>query len=236
MSTGHFALSKNLKMPVDQTTNNQNPINNKQQSTPNSQLIKYFPGLSELQLINFSKLEELYRYWNERINVISRKDIDHLFIHHILHSLSIAKFISFKPGTKVIDVGTGGGFPGIPLAIMFPEVKFTLLDSVAKKIRVVNEVAGELELKNVVTVNARAEDHKGRYDIVACRAVSTVSQMIAWTKHLVPAQQWIMLKGGDANDIKRETRPNYSTRLIPVSQYFDEPYFTEKYLVTVQKK
>ena len=197
---------------------------------------KYFPALSDETFRQFEKLDAIYRNWNEKINVISRKDIDHLYEHHVLHSLAIAKFNPFKEGMNVLDVGTGGGFPGIPLAIMFPEVKFTLLDSVAKKIRVVNEVAKELELENVEVVHARAEDHKGRYDIVACRAVSTVAQMIAWTKHLVPAQRWIMLKGGDANEIRKETRPNYATKLIPVSQYFEEPYFTEKYLVTVQKK
>ncbi|MEP6796034.1 MAG: 16S rRNA (guanine(527)-N(7))-methyltransferase RsmG [Saprospiraceae bacterium] len=197
---------------------------------------KYFPELPEETFHQFEMLDAIYRNWNEKINVISRKDIDHLYEHHVLHSLAIAKLHPFKDGMEVLDLGTGGGFPGIPLAIMYPEVKFTLLDSVAKKIKVVIEVAAELKLENVSVVHARAEDYKGRYDLVVCRAVSTVSQMIAWSKHLVPAQKWIMLKGGDANEIRKETRPNYATKLIPISQYFEEPYFSEKYIVTVQKK
>jgi 16S rRNA (guanine527-N7)-methyltransferase len=197
---------------------------------------KYFPELSEETFRQFERLDAIYRNWNEKINVISRKDIDHLYEHHVLHSLAIAKLNPFKNGMEVLDFGTGGGFPGIPLAIMFPEVKFTLLDSMAKKIKVVIEASAELKLENVTVVHARAEDHKGRYDIVVSRAVSTVSQMIAWSKHLVPAQKWIMLKGGDANEIRKETRPNYATKLIPISQYFEESYFSEKYLVTVQKK
>lgn len=197
---------------------------------------KYFSELSEEKLLQFKMLDPIYRNWNEKINVISRKDIDHLYEHHVLHSLAIAKLNPFKDGMEVLDLGTGGGFPGIPLAILYPDVKFTLLDSVAKKIKVVLEVAAELKLENVSVVHSRAEDHKGRYDLVVCRAVSTVSQMIAWSKHLVPSQKWIMLKGGDANEIRKETRPNYATKLIPISQYFEEPYFNEKYLVTVQKK
>ncbi len=197
---------------------------------------KYFPELSEETFHQFELLDAIYRNWNEKINVISRKDIDHLYEHHVLHSLAIAKLNPFKKGMEVLDFGTGGGFPGIALAIMYPEIKFTLLDSMAKKIKVVVEVSAELKLENVTVVHARAEDHKGRYDIVVSRAVSTVSQMIAWSKHLVPAQKWIMLKGGDANEIRKETRPNYATKLIPINQYFDEPYFSEKYLVTVQKK
>ncbi len=197
---------------------------------------KYFPELPEETFHQFERLDAIYRNWNEKINVISRKDIDHLYEHHVLHSLAIAKLSQFKSGMEVLDFGTGGGFPGIPLAVMFPEVKFTLLDSVAKKIKVVTEVSAELKLENVSVAHARAEDHKGRYDLVVCRAVSTVSQMIAWSKHLVPGQKWVMLKGGDANEIRKETRPNYATKLIPISQYFEEPYFSEKYIVTVQKK
>ncbi|MEO6133311.1 MAG: 16S rRNA (guanine(527)-N(7))-methyltransferase RsmG [Saprospiraceae bacterium] len=198
---------------------------------------KYFPELSEEKLLQFERLDSLYRNWNEKINVISRKDINHLYEHHVLHSLAIAKHHpSFAGGLEVLDFGTGGGFPGIPMAIMFPEVKFTLLDSMAKKIKVVSEIATELKLENVIIAHARAEDFKGMYDLIICRAVSTVSQTIAWSKHLVPAQKWIMLKGGDANEIRRETRPNYATKLVPVSQYFEELYFTEKYLVAVQKK
>jgi len=199
-------------------------------------ILTYFPDLNEQQLYQFTALGDLYREWNEKINVISRKDIDHLYEHHVLHSLAIAKYNPFRGSMEVLDFGTGGGFPGIPLAIMYPDVKFTLLDSVAKKIRVVSEVAAALKLENVDVVHSRAEDYKGRYDLIVGRAVSTLSQMIAWSKHLVPSQEWIMLKGGDANEIRKEIRPNYSTKLIPVSQYFTEPYFQEKYLVLVRKK
>ena len=196
----------------------------------------YFPGLNEQQVQQFAHLGDLYREWNEKINVISRKDIDHLYEHHVLHSLAIAKYNPFQAGMTVLDLGTGGGFPGIPLAIMFPDVKFTLLDSVAKKIKVVSEVASALKLENVEVAHSRAEDFKGKFDLIAGRAVSTLSQMIAWSKHLVPSQHWIMLKGGDANEIRKEIRPNYSTKLIPISDYFKEPYFMEKYIVLVKKK
>jgi 16S rRNA (guanine527-N7)-methyltransferase len=196
----------------------------------------YFPDLTPTQLQQFTALGDLYREWNDKINVISRKDIDHLYEHHVLHSLAIAKYNPFKDGMNVLDLGTGGGFPGIPLAIMFPDVKFTLLDSVAKKIKVVSEIAAALKLENVEVAHSRAEDYKGQYDLIVGRAVSTLSQMIAWSKHLVPSQQWIMLKGGDANEIRKEIRPNYSTKLIPISDYFKEPYFMEKYIVLVRKK
>jgi len=199
-------------------------------------ILKYFPDLNERQQQQFSALGDLYREWNEKINVISRKDIDHLYEHHVLHSLAIAKYDPFKPGMRALDLGTGGGFPGIPLAIMYPDVNFTLLDSIAKKIKVVTEISAALELENVTVVHSRAEDYKGRYDLIIGRAVSTISQLIAWSKHLVPTHDWIMLKGGDANEIRKETRPNYSTKLIPISEYFKEPYFLEKYLVVVRKK
>jgi len=199
-------------------------------------ILNYFPDLNERQLQQFSALGDLYREWNEKINVISRKDIDHLYDHHVLHSLAIAKYNPFKTGMTALDLGTGGGFPGIPLAIMYPDVNFTLLDSIAKKIKVVTEISAALELENVTVVHSRAEDYKGRYDLIIGRAVSTISQLIAWSKHLVPTHDWIMLKGGDANEIRKETRPNYSTRLIPISEYFKEPYFLEKYIVVVRKK
>ena len=199
-------------------------------------ILNYFPDLNERQQQQFAALGDLYREWNEKINVISRKDIDHLYEHHVLHSLAIAKYDPFKPGMTALDLGTGGGFPGIPLAIMYPDVNFTLLDSIAKKIKVVTEISAALELENVTVVHSRAEDYKGRYDLIIGRAVSTISQLIAWSKHLVPTHDWIMLKGGDANEIRKETRPNYSTKLIPISEYFKEPYFLEKYLVVVRKK
>ena len=167
-------------------------------------ILTYFPDLDEKQLQRFTALGDLYRDWNEKINVISRQDIDHLYEHHVLHSLAIAKYNPFQEGMEVLDLGTGGGFPGIPLAIMYPEVKFTLLDSVAKKIKVVKEVAASLKLENVIVVHSRAEDYKGRYDLIVGRAVGTLSQMIGWSKHLVPSQEWIMMKGGDARPMDCE--------------------------------
>src|SRR5689334_3281110 len=158
-------------------------------------ILRYFPDMSDQQKLQMAALGDLYKDWNEKINVISRKDIEHLYEHHVLHSLAIAKFNPFRSGMQVLDLGTGGGFPGIPLAIMYPDVKFTLLDSVAKKIKVVSEVALSLKLENVEVAHARAEDYKGRFDLIVGRAVSTLSQMIAWSKHLVPSQEWIMLKG-----------------------------------------
>ena len=202
----------------------------------NSVLLKYFPNLSEQQLNNFSRLEELYRYWNERINVISRKDIDHLFVHHILHSLSIAKIISFKDGTRIIDIGTGGGFPGIPLAIFFPDVDFLLVDSVGKKINVVNEIVSDLKLGNATAVKSRAEDVDVHCDFVVSRAVATIIDLYKWTKHLVHPggsnamkNGWIFLKGGDLQaEIREVNRPVIE---INISTFFKEEFFVEKKIV-----
>lgn len=199
-------------------------------------ILKYFPELSQKQIEQYSALEPLYREWNEKINVISRKDIDHLYEHHVLHSLAISKYDPFQNGMNVLDLGTGGGFPGIPLAIMYPEVKFTLLDSIAKKIKVVSEIATALKLENVEVAHARAEEHEGEYDLIIGRAVSTLSQMVEWSEHMVPSERWIFLKGGEPKEIRKEISPDYVTRFIPISEYFGEPFFLEKYLVSVQKK
>ena len=142
---------------------------------------KYFTGLNEIQIKQFNRLEGLYREWNEKINVVSRKDIDALEIHHVLHSLAIAKVISFKPGTRVLDVGTGGGFPGIPLAILFPEVHFYLVDSIGKKIKVVNEVAAALGLKNVTAEQVRVESMSEKFDFIVSRAVTAFPAFVALT-------------------------------------------------------
>jgi 16S rRNA (guanine527-N7)-methyltransferase len=196
----------------------------------------YFPDLSPVQLKQLTALGPLYREWNEKINVISRKDIDHLYEHHVLHSLAIAKYNPFENGMKVLDVGTGGGFPGIPLAILFPEVQFTLLDSTAKKILVVREVSEAIGLENVEGVHARVEEHHGKYDIILSRAVSTISQLVEWTAHLVTTQRWVIFKGGDPADMRKELPPYFNMTFIPVSQYFNEDYFIDKYIVDVQKK
>jgi len=197
---------------------------------------KYFPDLNDLQIQQFAKLDGLFREWNEKINVISRKDMDHLYEHHVLHSLAIAKHTFFESGMNILDLGTGGGFPGIPLAILFPEVKFTLLDSIAKKIRVVSEINNALKLRNVFPVCSRVESHEGQYDCVVSRAVSTLGQMVAWSRHLVPSQQWIMLKGGKSSEIRKEISPEFDVQFTPISDYFSESYFLEKYIVEVHKK
>ncbi|MDP5106312.1 MAG: 16S rRNA (guanine(527)-N(7))-methyltransferase RsmG, partial [Polaribacter sp.] len=143
---------------------------------------KYFKNLTETQIAQFSKLQELYEDWNLKINVVSRKDIDELYLRHVLHSLGIAKVMEFKPGAKVLDVGTGGGFPGIPLAILFPETQFHLVDSIGKKIKVVNEVVEGLGLLNVKTTNGRVEEDKDTYDFIVSRAVAEMETFVRWTK------------------------------------------------------
>jgi 16S rRNA (guanine527-N7)-methyltransferase len=199
-------------------------------------ILSYFPDLSDRQVGQLTALGPLYREWNEKINVISRKDIDHLYDHHILHSLAIAKYFPFENNMQILDVGTGGGLPGIPLAILFPDVQFTLLDSIAKKIRVVQEISHAVGLENIEVAHARVEDYEGEYDMVISRAVSSLSQMVAWTRHLVPSGRWIMLKGGDPIDIRKELPPQFSVNCIPVSRYFKEEYFQEKYIVDVCRK
>ena len=195
----------------------------------------YFPELSAKQIKQLTALGPLYRDWNEKINVISRKDIDHLYEHHVLHSLALAKFNPFEKGMNVLDAGTGGGFPGIPLAILYPEVQFTLLDATAKKIHVAQEVAKGIGLENITGVHARLEEHRGEYDVVTTRAVSSLPQMVTWTGHLVPSQRWIFLKGGEPGEIRKELPPRYSVLCTPVSQYFKEEYFSGKCIVDVKR-
>ncbi len=196
----------------------------------------YFPHLTPRQLEQVTALGPLFTMWNERINVISRKDIGHLYLHHVLHSLVLAKYNAFEPDMRVLDAGTGGGFPGIPLAIMFPDVHFTLLDATAKKTLVAKSVATEIGLDNCTTVHARMEAHTGEYDIVVSRAVSTLSQMMAWTRHLVPAERWIILKGGDPREWRKEIPPQFQLLCTPVQDFFAEPYFEGKYIVDIRRK
>jgi 16S rRNA (guanine527-N7)-methyltransferase len=181
-------------------------------------------------------LAGLYEKWNRKINVISRNDIANFGVNHLLHSLAVAKFITFVPGTEIIDVGTGGGLPGIPLAIMFPEVKFTLIDSVAKKIKVVNEIVKAAGIRNVNTVAIRSEDYSGRFDFIVSRAVTETGRFINLTRHLVSPRSfnsmkngYIFLKGGD---LETELKP-FSTAVTvePVSRWFDEPFFETKKIV-----
>jgi len=193
---------------------------------------KYFSNLTPLQLEQLTALGPLYQDWNEKINVISRKDIQHLYEHHVLHSLAIAKYNPFNTGMNVLDAGTGGGFPGIPLAIVYPEVNFVLVDSIAKKIHVANKVIEALELKNVAAIQSRLEEHQGDYDIITSRAVSTLPQLIMWSKHLA-ARRWIVLKGGTPQEFRKELPPMFDVKSIPVYQYFEGEYFHGKYLVDV---
>jgi len=199
---------------------------------------KYFTSLSDNQKEGFIQLEPLYRNWNDKINVISRKDIDQLYLRHVLHSLSIAKYIAFKPGQNVLDIGTGGGFPGIPLAILFPETNFTLVDSIQKKIKVVEAVIDSLELKNVRAKQNRAENITEKYDVVVCRAVASLSKLIQWTrKNIIVssdinyANGLIALKGGD---LSSEINPRYNTHTIDIQNYFEEVFFQTKKLVHIR--
>lgn len=205
-------------------------------------ILKYFADFSPVQLEQFGKLEALYKDWNEKINVISRKDIDHLYERHVLHSLAIAAAFEFSPGIEVIDIGTGGGFPGIPLAIFFPEVRFHLADSIAKKLKVVEAVAAEIGLQNISTEHTRAEAIKNRkFDMVVSRAVAPLKELWSWGKPLLKTKKTetglqpglICLKGGDlAKEIQESgTRP----RVMEVRELFPEPFFAEKYLLYVPR-
>jgi len=196
----------------------------------------YFPSLSEQQRKQFEQLGPLYKEWNEKINVVSRKDIENIYINHILHSLGIAKVISFKPGASVLDVGTGGGFPGIPLAILFPETNFHLVDSIGKKITVVKEVAGAIGLKNVLAEQKRAEELKTKYDFIVSRAVTRMKEFYGWvrtkttTKSLHSLDNGILyLKGGDLDEELDELKKPYSLYSLP--DYFKEEFFETKKVV-----
>lgn len=199
---------------------------------------KYFTALTEEQIAQFDQLYELYSFWNAQINVISRKDIDELYERHILHSLGIAKFISFKAGTSILDVGTGGGFPGIPLAILFPEVQFHLVDSIGKKIKVVTEVAAALGLKNLRASHLRAEQVPDQYDFVVSRAVTRLIDFYPWVKGKFKKQSInavpngiLYLKGGDLAEEVSESR--LKAELYPLSAYFEEEFFETKYVVYI---
>ena len=202
-------------------------------------ILKYFSDFTETQLKQFEALDALYKDWNSKINVISRKDIDSLYEKHVLHSLSIATVINFDAGTNIIDIGTGGGFPGIPLAIYFPEVQFHLVDSIAKKLKVVEGVANTIGLKNVTIQHIRAEEIKNRkFDFVVSRAVAPLTDLWKWSKPLLKKGNTrefhnglICLKGGDlAQEIHDSgLRP----RMIPIEEIFEEEYFKEKYLLHV---
>lgn len=189
---------------------------------------KYFPELSEKQLELLAQLLPLYKTWNEKINVISRKDIENFYERHVLHSLAIAKYITFQKDEKILDIGTGGGFPGIPLAIFFPETKFILIDSIAKKITVANEVIQALQLENVTTKVARAETIKEEVDYVVTRAVAKMDDLLFWSKNKHP-KKIIALKGGDLKEELEHIKKNI--RIIDLKEIFEEEFFDTKKIV-----
>ncbi|WP_449020479.1 16S rRNA (guanine(527)-N(7))-methyltransferase RsmG [Prevotella jejuni] len=201
---------------------------------------KYFPHLTAKQIEQFTALDALYHDWNSKINVISRKDIDNLYEHHILHSLAIAKYITFREGTNVLDFGTGGGFPGIPLAIFFPEANFKLIDGTGKKVRVAQEVADAIGLENVLPAHLRGEEEKGKFDFIVSRAVMPLPDLMKIVKKNIAPDQHntlpngvIVLKGGNLND---ELKPYKKiVEKTELSQWFDEEWFKEKYLIYVPR-
>mgnify|MGYP003517761408 FL=1 len=202
------------------------------------EILKYFTDLTDKQKQQFAALFDLYKDWNEKINVISRKDIDNLYLHHVLHSLAIAKAVSFRPGTRILDFGTGGGFPGIPLAILFPETQFKMIDGTGKKIRVVNEVATAIGLENVEAVHLRGEEEKGKYDFVVSRAVMPLPDLMKIVKKNVGKEQRnsmpngvICLKGGN---VEGEMRPFKTiAEATEITNWFDEDWFKEKFVIYV---
>ena len=201
---------------------------------------KYFPNLTEIQFKQFEALQGLYEHWNAQINVISRKDIESLYLHHVLHSLSIAKLIQFQDGAKILDIGTGGGFPGIPLAILFPEVTFHLVDSINKKLKVVNGVAESLGLENVYTTHARAETIEGQYDFIISRAVTTMPVFVSWIKNRVAKKNTHALKNGilylKGGDLTEELKTYSKVTLYDLSAFFEDEFFETKKIVHLPLK
>lgn len=197
---------------------------------------QYFPGLSPKQVSQFDALKDLYAEWNAKINVISRKDMDHFYEHHVLHSLAVAKFVKFKEGLHIMDLGAGGGFPGLPLAIFFPEVKFTLVDRINKKMKVAAAVAETIGLNNLSTRHARAEDiYDIKFDAVVSRAVAPLATLIDWCKAILNKNSHyglICLKGGD---LKEEIKASHLPVTIqPISEFFKEEFFSEKFVLQVK--
>ena len=203
-------------------------------------ILKYFPNLSDSQKIQFEKLELLYRDWNTKINVVSRKDIEELYLRHVLHSLGIAKFISFNPNSRILDVGTGGGFPGIPLAILHPESHFDLVDAIGKKIKVVNEVVAGLDLHNVRVHNCRVEHLTGQYDFIVSRAVAAMPTFVHWVKGRIAKKSEHQIKNGilylKGGDLTEELKTYSTAEIYPLNTYFKEAFFDTKKLVYLPMK
>ncbi|WP_395054536.1 16S rRNA (guanine(527)-N(7))-methyltransferase RsmG [Flavobacterium sp.] len=204
------------------------------------EILKQFPNLSEIQKDQFEKLYDVYQDWNAKINVISRKDIDELYTKHVLHSLAIAKIIQFEPGTYVLDVGTGGGFPGIPLAILFPETRFYLIDIILKKINVVKAVAESLNLKNVKAEQLRAENVKGDYDFIVSRAVTNMPDFVSWIKDKIKKTNKHELKNGilylKGGDLTEELKDFPKATEYNISEFFKEEFFETKKVVHLPLK
>lgn len=215
----------------------------------NQLLSNYFPKLDESKIEKLCQLKQLYTYWNNQINVVSRKDIDEFNLHHVLHSLAILNIISFSPKSCIMDLGCGGGFPGIPLSIVFPETEFLLVDSIGKKIKVVNEIAHELQLSNVQTKHGRAEEVNARFDFVVSRAVAPLESLLRWTKNKYKTSNnnslpngLICLKGGDLHEelanghnYLKQQKMQPDIRLHAISDWFNEPFFETKKIVYVKK-
>ena len=209
----------------------------------NMELIKsYFPTLSKNKLEQIEALGALYKEWNAKINLVSRKDIDQIYDHHILHSLAIYKYLKFTPETHILDLGTGGGLPGLPLAICNPSSKFHLVDARAKKIMVVNDMIDQLHLENVKATHIRAEDLKSTYDFIVSRAVAPVKQLLEWSERLISSRQinavpngFILLKGGDVVRELKSAKAFSRSDVEEVSDYFQEEYFLEKKIIHIQK-
>lgn len=203
-------------------------------------ILKYFPNLSDEQKEQYKLLESLYQDWNQKINVVSRKDIDELYLRHVLHSLGIAKIQQFMPGSSVLDVGTGGGFPGIPLAILFPDTHFTLVDSIGKKIKVVEEVVEGLGITNVTAINSRVEEIKGQFDFIVSRAVAAMPTFTFWVKGKIKKESAherrngiLYLKGGDLTEELKDYR---NAEIFDLPNYFEEIFFETKRVVYLPQK
>ena len=202
------------------------------------EILRYFPNLTQAQIQQFEKLKDLYEEWNQQINVISRKDTENFYERHVLHSLGLAKIIHFQKDSEILDVGTGGGFPGIPMAIMFPDVQFTLVDSIGKKIKVVNEVCDALGLKNVTGLHLRAEDVKGNFDFVISRAVTQMPIFINYVRNKIKKERINKLKNGilylKGGDLKEEMKSvKYRYKEYNLSSFFKEEFFETKKIIHV---
>ena len=203
-------------------------------------VFNYFPELTEVQIEQFNLLEELYKDWNQKINVVSRKDIDELYVRHVLHSLGIAKIIQFKPGAEILDVGTGGGFPGIPLAILFPETNFTLVDAIGKKVKVVQEVVEGLKLQNVRAIHSRVEELDQQFDFIVSRAVAAMPTFVHWVKGRIKKKSEHSLRNGilylKGGDLEEELKNYKTAELFELADFFKEEFFETKRLVYLPLK